>query len=168
MAGTGAGGEAAGDDVDLDVLAATLQALLDGSGARRVTVVIDRGADRPPLVVDAEPGALLELSEGGPDSELLPPGAGLASDPLPLPPMRPVPPVEVDPHRGEIVSLPGAVEHLAGLALHLAGLLPGRSVATAEWATTDPDVPMTVAARTGDPVVIALGEEQFEMPESWP
>ena len=39
---------------------------------------------------------------------------------------------------------------------------------TVEWPTTDADTPFAVAARGEEPVVLALGDEPFEMPEDWP
>jgi hypothetical protein len=41
-------------------------------------------------------------------------------------------------------------------------------VLTVSWETTDPDVPLTIAARGGEPLVIALGAQPFPLPEGWP
>jgi hypothetical protein len=56
------------------------------------------------------------------------------------------------------------VQLLADSVLALAGLLGGRSVATATFATRDPDVPLTVAARVGEPVVLDIAGRQFGLP----
>jgi hypothetical protein len=45
----------------------------------------------------------------------------------------------------------------------LARTLGGRSVATARFATRDPDLPITLAAREGERVVLAAGDAQFEL-----
>jgi hypothetical protein len=40
----------------------------------------------------------------------------------------------------------------------------------AQYATATPDVPLTVSARTGEPVLVALGEHEWELPlppERW-
>jgi hypothetical protein len=37
-------------------------------------------------------------------------------------------------------------------------------VATADFATRNPDVPLTIAAREGEPIVVAAGEHRFELP----
>jgi hypothetical protein len=50
----------------------------------------------------------------------------------------------------------------------LADAFPGRSVLTVTFATSDPDTPLHVSARRGDPLVLGLGEEQFEMDPRWP
>jgi hypothetical protein len=50
----------------------------------------------------------------------------------------------------------------------LAELFPGRSVVSVVFATTDPEIPLQIAARGGDPIVLALGEEQYEMAAGWP
>jgi hypothetical protein len=48
--------------------------------------------------------------------------------------------------------------------LTLARAFGGRSVATATFATRDPDLPLTVAAREGDPIVLDIGGRQFALP----
>jgi hypothetical protein len=50
----------------------------------------------------------------------------------------------------------------------LAALLGGENVALATFETTDPDTPLSVSARGDDPVVLSLGDEQFEMEPGWP
>ena len=87
---------------------------------------------------------------------------------LPLPHVHSFPPLEVDAARAEVTGPVGAVAHLAGAVRELAGSLPGRSVLTVEFETTDPQAPLTIAARAGEPVVLVLGEQQFEMPTGWP
>ena len=44
----------------------------------------------------------------------------------------------------------------------------GRSVATAEFATREPDQPFMLAARPGEPVVAQVGGETFAFPDGWP
>jgi len=88
--------------------------------------------------------------------------------PLPLPAVRALPPFEVDALRAQITAPLGGVESLARAVRELAGVFPGRSVVTATFATSDPDVPLSLTARAGDPLVLALGEEAFEMPAGWP
>jgi hypothetical protein len=52
----------------------------------------------------------------------------------------------------------------------LAGLLCGRNVAMVQFETNDPEAPLAITARAGgeDPLVLALGEEEFEMDPGWP
>jgi hypothetical protein len=49
--------------------------------------------------------------------------------------------------------------------LALARAFGGRSVATADFATRDPSVPVTIAAREGEPVVVAAADRRFVLPE---
>ena len=39
----------------------------------------------------------------------------------------------------------------------------GLTVATAEFATDDPELPITFAARVGEPVVLAAGDATYEL-----
>jgi hypothetical protein len=94
--------------------------------------------------------------------------ARLAAAPLPLPDVRPLPPFEVDALRAQITAPLGGVEHHARAVRALADAFPGRSVLSVAFATSDPDTPLTLAARSGDPLVLALGEEAFEMAPGWP
>jgi hypothetical protein len=53
---------------------------------------------------------------------------------------------------------------MADSLLALARTLGGRSVATATFATREPDAPLTVAARVGEPVVLDIAGRQFAFP----
>jgi hypothetical protein len=48
--------------------------------------------------------------------------------------------------------------------LALAAAFGGRSVASVDFPTRQPDLPLTIAAREGDPVIVAAGEQRFELP----
>jgi hypothetical protein len=48
--------------------------------------------------------------------------------------------------------------------LALARAFGGRSVATADFATRDPELPLTIAAREGEPLVLAAGDRRFLLP----
>ena len=49
------------------------------------------------------------------------------------------------------------------MVLALARAFGGLTVATAEFATSDPDLPITFAARDGEPVVLGAGDAQYEL-----
>jgi hypothetical protein len=133
-------------------VAATLRAFLAACGAADASALLDRGEAEPLLVeVDAAGGA-----------------AGAEAASLPLPHVHAFAPFEVDAERSEIAAPPGAVAHLAAAVRELAGQLGGRSVLTVRWTTSDPETPFTVAARAGEAIVLALGEEPFAMPVDWP
>jgi hypothetical protein len=52
----------------------------------------------------------------------------------------------------------------------LAAALGGRNVALVQFETSDPEVPLSITARAeaGEPLVVSLGEEEFEMAPGWP
>jgi hypothetical protein len=143
-----------------EVVAATLRAFLDSAGAQRAAALLDRDA---PALVECEAGGAATVAEGDEQRPLL-----AAAETLPLPHLHSFPPIDVDAGRAQLTAPPGAVAHLAGAVRELSNHLGGRSVLTVEWTTTDPEAPFTVAARTGEPLVVALGDETFEMPLGWP
>lgn len=158
------------DEPQVAAAAATLAAFVARTGAEAAIALVDRGEAAPPALIECTPGAPAVVSVGEDAWSL--DVAGAAVEPLPLPGgldrVRRLPALEVDAAAGEIAAPFGAVAALADAVRGLAGVLHGRGVATARFATTDAAVPFTVAARTGDPLVLALGEEQFEMPAGWP
>ena len=143
-----------------DAAAATLAGFLEASGARSVTALLETDAGAALVECDESGGAW--VTEG---DEPRPAGEAPA---LEVPHVHAFGLIEVDATRAELTAPMGAIAHLAGATSALAETLGGRSVVTAEFATTDPVSPLTIAARTGDPVILALGEEQFEMPPGWP
>lgn len=149
------------------VVVSTAREFAEGCGAARVTVVLDQGPALPPALIDVEPGRPVHVGVGEEVYEW-DEAADEGVAPLELPELRRLPPLSVDAARAEITSPMGSLALLAGAARDLAAVLPGRSVATVEWATDDPAAPLTVAARTGEGLVLALGEEQFPMPADWP
>jgi hypothetical protein len=52
----------------------------------------------------------------------------------------------------------------------LADVLGGRNVAMVQFETNQPEAPLAITARAGgvDPLVLALGEDEFEMEPGWP
>jgi hypothetical protein len=144
---------------------ATVRAFQSASGAERVVLLIDRGTDRAATMVEGDPTGVVRVVE---DAEPLrveaqtPPG----SAPRALPELRPAPAtaIVIDPESGELEAPLGAIANLARGVLALATAFGGRSVASADFATRDPEVPLTIAAREGDPFVIAAGDRRFELP----
>ena len=72
--------------------------------------------------------------------------------------------LSADPETGELAAPLGSVQLLADSVLALARALGGRSVATATFATRDPETPLTVAAREGEPVVLDIAGRHFTFP----
>ncbi len=148
-------------------IAVTLRRFVREAGALGATLLLDQGVDLPVLVVECPAVGPVLLAEGEKVVQL--DADRLAAEPLLTPEVKALPPFEVDVVRAEITSPLGGVEHHARAVRELAGAFPGRSVLSVAFATTDPETPLTIAARTGDPLVLALGEdEQFEMPAGWP
>jgi hypothetical protein len=145
---------------------ATLRAFTDAAGAYASVLLLDQGAEIAPLVVECPAQGPVVLSEGVDTVQL--DADRLAAAPLPLPDVRALPPFEVDVVRAQITAPLGGVEHQARAVRELVDAFPGRSVLTVTFATNDPETPLHLAARSGDPMVLALGEEQYEMDSAWP
>ena len=70
---------------------------------------------------------------------------------------------EVDAHEGAVAGLLGGLELLGRAVGDIAGLLPGRSVVAADFETTDPQTPLGLAGRAGEPVVVLIGDEEYAL-----
>jgi len=62
----------------------------------------------------------------------------------------------------------GGLDSYGRAVRELASLFPGRSAVSVEWETSDPAAPLSLAARGDEPMLLALGEAQFDLPESFP
>jgi hypothetical protein len=143
---------------------ATVRAFAERSEALRVVLLLDLGEEAPAML-DAGPGGTLELTHEGEAHEV--PGAmPVPAPPRALPEIRPAPSsaLRADPQTGELAAPIGAIANLGHAVLGLARAFGGRSVATAEFATQDPDLPMTIVARDGEPLLLAVGDGRFELP----
>jgi hypothetical protein len=146
--------------VERDVAVATVRAFAERSGAERVVLLLDEGPATPTLI-ELTAAGLEIVAEGQPAPE--PPPAPSA----PLPEIRraPASALSIDPEHGELEAPIGTVVHLAEVVLALARAAGGRSVATVDFSTRDPELPLTIAAREGEPIVLAIGDRQFLLPE---
>jgi hypothetical protein len=143
---------------------ATVRAFAERTGALRVVLLVDRG-DGPATMLDWTAGAL-ELTDGDGVWQV-PATARAAAPPRPLPDLRPAPPtaLSLDPETGELEAPLGVVANLGRGVLGLATAFGGRSVATADFATRDPELTITIAAREGEPLVLAAGDRRFTLPD---
>jgi hypothetical protein len=144
---------------------ATVRAFQSAAAAERVVLLIDRGEGRPATMLDGAPTGAVEITEDGETlavAPTTPPGAA----PRALPDLRPAPPsaVSMDPETGELEAPLGVVQNLARGVLALASAFGGRSVASVDFPTRDPALPVTIAAREGEPLVVAAGDRRFELP----
>jgi hypothetical protein len=154
----------------LDPTVVLLREFLHRSGALRAVAVVEGAAGEEPAIVDVRRLQPTEVEAGG-RVVLLPHAIELdVPPPANLPSVRQMAPFEVDTEAGEIAAPPGGVAHLASAVRDLATLLGGRNVAMVQFETSRPDAPLAITARAGgsDPLVLALGEEEFEMDPGWP
>jgi hypothetical protein len=144
---------------------ATVRAFAGRSGALRVVLLVDGGDGAAATMLDCAPGGALELSDGG-RALRIPAGARVDAAPRELPDIRPSPPatLSIDHESGELAAPLGAIANLGQAVLGLARAFGGRSVATADFATRDPEQPITIAAREGEPLVLAAGDRRFLLP----
>lgn len=169
------GGELHGEDEievvgsvgELDRVVVALREFLHASGALRAVAVVEH--DGGEAIVDCARLAPIEVDLGD-RVVALPHAIALDAEPPALPEIRRLPPFEVDAAAGSLAGPLGGIEHLARAVLGLADLLGGGSVALAQFETTDADAPLGITARAGatEPLVLSLGEEEFEMEPGWP
>lgn len=150
---------------ELDHAVATLREFLHRSTAERAIAVVDREPGVGPAVIDCGRFEAIEVDLGD-CTVRLPHDVPLAARPAELPPVKPIPPFEVDPASGEVAGTIGGLEHLVDAVGALADALGARSVAMAVFATSDPANPLSISCRGGggEPPVIAIGEQPFELP----
>jgi hypothetical protein len=145
----------------LDAVGATLRDFVSRAGAIRAVALLDRGDAGTPVVVDCDAAGAVEVEEAG-EVRALPAASG--APPLVVPHVHPLPAMDVDPASGEVTGTIGGLQHLAGAVGELAAALGGRSVATVQFETSDPDTPLAVSARAGEPPLFALGDQTFALP----
>jgi hypothetical protein len=144
---------------------ATVRAFASASGAERVVLLVDRGTEQAATMVDCDADGTIEVSDGA-EPFAVPAHAPPGAPPLPLPDLRPPPPtaMSIDPETGELEAPLGVVSNLARGVLALATAFGGRSVASVDFPTRNPDIALTIAAREGEPLVVAAGDHRFELP----
>jgi hypothetical protein len=143
---------------------ATARAFQQRSGAQRVVLLLDRG-DQEPAMIDCDASRHATEITDGETVAVIPEAATVPVPARPLPDIRATPAsaMSIDLETGELAAPLGTVEHLAGSVLALARAFGGLTVATAEFGTSDPDLPITLAAREGEPVVLGAGDAQYEL-----
>jgi len=141
---------------DVEEAAATARAFRISSGATRVVLLLDR--EPAPVLIECEEEIAVTEDD---TTTLVTPRAA----PKPLHRLTPVPAsaISLDPETGELSAPLGTIDHLARATLDLAKAFGGLTVATAEFATRDPGLPITFAAREGERVVLGAGDAQYEL-----
>jgi hypothetical protein len=144
---------------------ATVRAYAERANAERVVLLVDRGDADPPAMVDRAPDGTIELTDAD-QPVTIPPSAIAPAEPRALPELRPAPPssLRADPTTGELAAPIGAITNMGEGVLALARAFGGRSVASADFETSDPELPITIVAREGEPLLLAVGDGRFELP----
>ena len=151
--------------MDIDEAVATVRAFGERARAERVVLLADPGDGGEATMLDCSADGDVEVTDGG-RTWRVPAAAPIDAAPRPFPDLRPPPPtaLTIDPDTGELEAPLGAIANLGSAVLGLASAFGGRSVATAEFATRDPGMPITIAAREGEPLVLAAGDRRFVLP----
>jgi hypothetical protein len=152
---------------DLDATVVTLREFLHRVNAVQVQAVVDRGAGAAPALVSCGRLEPIEVVFGGEQERVVHLPHATPLEPAPpddLPEVPPLPPFEVDAQEGTVTGPLGGVEAAARAVEALAGRLGGRSVAMAFYPTTAPDLPLGIAARSGETSIVTIGDQQFELP----
>ncbi len=151
----------------LDPVVALLREFLHHSGAIRAVALVDHGLGDGPALVDV--GQLLPIEVVVDERTLRMPHAIELDVPAPdVPNVRQLPAFEVDRTTGEIAAMIGGLEHYAEAVISMTRRVGPRDVVMATWTTNDPQAPISITARGHDPVVVSLGEDEYEMEPGWP
>lgn len=139
-----------------------MQAFAQRARAERVVLLLDPGGGREAAMLDCAADGTVILTEGEHSRPVT-----ADAEPRELPELRPPPPsaLHLDPDTGELEAPLGVVANLAGGVLALARAFGGRTVATADFPTRDPALALTIAAREGEPLLVAAGDRRFTLPE---
>lgn len=141
--------------------------LVHEAAVLQARVLLPGQDDQPPTLVSLAPHAplLIERPEGTvevPHAEL--PHGQEPDVPMPATPeLGPYPPFELGPD-GQVAGMIGALDGLADALSRVAEAIGGEAVVACDLATNDASTPLGVAARAGEPVVVLLGDEAFELP----
>lgn len=146
-----------------EVLLATVEDFAHRSGALRVAVLLDLGEGLEPPLLEWEAEAGLTLSQGE-AAYAVPPSMTAGAEPIHVHAPKAVPAgaLDVDPTLGEVAAPIGLMDALVDAVTGLARVMGGRSVAVADFATRSGE-PLSVAARVGEPAVLAVGEHEFQV-----
>jgi hypothetical protein len=142
---------------------ATVRVFRERSGANHVSLLVE-AAHGETVMVECDATGAIEITEGD-DVALIGANEAIPGPIRALPDIRPIPAtaIHLDAITGELAAPIGTVDHLAEIVLALASAFGGLTVAAAEFATHDPSLPITFAAREGEPVVLSAGDEQYEL-----
>lgn len=146
-------------DAGPQLAVALARELLHGTGALRVSIALD---GPHPAIVECERLRAIVVRDAAGVRELAHDAASDMTLPE-LPYMRRLPAFEVDALEGRVAGVLGGLEMFGRVVRDLAALLPGASVVAADYETSDPGVPLGLAGRAGEALVVLVGEHEFEL-----
>jgi hypothetical protein len=152
-------------DADADAVdraCAALRAFVHRSGALRAQALVPQGEGEPAAVVSCVRLGPLEVAVGERSVEL-PHDVELRAPAPDLGELRPMPPFEVSPERGEVAGIIGGMDLLGEAVMRVAESIGPPAAVVAEMDSTTPGLPLVVSARAGEPLLVTLGEETFEL-----
>lgn len=146
----------------VDVACAALRSFVHLSGALRAQALVPAGGGGEPAIVSCVRLGPLEVSIGE-RSITLPHDAELDAVAPDLGALGPLPAFAVDPGAGEVTGMLGGLDRVGDAVMTIAHALGPDAAVVVELETTAPDLPLVVSARAGEPVLVLLGDDEFEL-----
>jgi len=148
----------------IDTACAALRSFVHLSGALRAQALV------PPTEEPPAPAAVISCVRLGPleiaigeRTVELPHDVELAASPPDLGALRPMPPFEVSPERGEVAGMIGGMELLGEAVMVVAEAIGPEAAVVVEMESTTPGLPLVVSARAGEPLLVTLGDDTFDL-----
>jgi len=148
--------------IALDTACVALRTFVHRSGALRAQAVLPRDGEEPPAVVSCVRLGPLEIAVAD-RTVHLPHDVVLAGPEPDLGELRPLPPFEVSAERAEVAGMIGGLGLLTGALLKVVEALGPRAVVVVEMESMTPDTPLVLSARMGEPLLVTLGDESFDL-----
>jgi len=148
----------------IDTACAALRSFVHHSGALRAQALVPASGapPTPAAVVSCVRLGPLEIAIGERTVEL-PHDAELEATPPDLGALRPMPPFEVSPERGEVAGMIGGMDLLGEAVMKVAEAIGPEAAVVVEMESTTPGLPLVVSARAGEPLLVTLGDETFDV-----
>lgn len=146
----------------LDAAAAALRDFVHRSGALRAQALVEISPGEAPAIVSCTRLGPLEIVAGG-RTVHLDHDAPVAPSPVDLDDLRPLPPFEVDAQLAEIAGVVGGLDLIADAVRRVADALGPRAAVVVELPTTSPALELALSARAGEPVLVTIGEDSYEL-----
>lgn len=146
----------------LDTAVVALRAFVHKSGALRAQALVPQGPGGSPAIVSCTRLGPIEVLAGERAVELAHDVEIDARAPD-LGELRPLPPFEVDALRGEVAGMIGGMDLVAGAVNAIAAAIGEAAAVVVELETTTPQLPLVLSARPGEPLLVTLGDETFEL-----